>query len=347
MDRLPHSLPQFKNLKIFIFLLMSFFIHAEEFELFCDWAHAAKGQELFPLNEKTPSLMGLLRKKLIEQNSEIRCWELEKYRPLLLRKEPIQPNARWIFCNLGPHLLECDFSKVPKEKLILIMLEPPTVQEGLYALKLHEYFGQVFTWDDDLVDNEKYFKIHYPALRPRIEPIVPFEKKKFCTLICRRITSKHPKELYSERKKVIKFFEKKPAGEFDFYGFDWKPKKYKNYKGSLENKLEKLKEYKFSICYENMRDVKGYISEKIFDCFVAGVVPVYWGASNVADYVPEGCFIDRRRFANNGEMYQFLKAITKEEYQRYLDNAAAFLNSPQAKIFTNEYFVDHFLADIK
>ena len=45
-----------------------------------------------------------------------------------------------------------------------------------------------------------------------------------------------------------------------------------------------------------MRDVLGYITEKIFDSFAAWCVPVYWGASNVTDYIPEGCFIDRRKF---------------------------------------------------
>ena len=41
-----------------------------------------------------------------------------------------------------------------------------------------------------------------------------------------------------------------------------------------------------------MRNVNGYVTEKIFDAFKAGCVPVYWGAENITKYVPAECFID-------------------------------------------------------
>ena len=34
------------------------------------------------------------------------------------------------------------------------------------------------------------------------------------------------------------------------------------------------------------REIPGYITEKIFDCFLARSVPVYWGPGNIADHVP-------------------------------------------------------------
>lgn len=338
-------------------------VHSSEIELFCDYAWDAKGQALFPLEGQT--LPCMIRKKLLEKGDDLRSWELDKYQPFLLnwkgvksfqdfkhwlwfkRNEIVLPNTKyWMFWNLGPMLRGCNFSRVPKEKLVLVMWEPPSVQEELYDPKTHALFGKIFTWDDDLVDNQKFFKFHYPALNPRIANTPSFEEKKFCVMICRRLTSNHPKELYSERKRAINFFEGKPEGEFDLYGYSWK-KKYKNYHGALQNKLEKLKDYKFSICYENTGDMKGYISEKIFDCFAAGVVPIYLGASNVTDYIPEECFIDKRRFANYEELYKFLKAMSKEEYQSYLDSAEKFLNSDPAKVFTNEYFVENFMELLK
>jgi hypothetical protein len=340
--------------RFLIFLLFFIAAHSSEIEMFWDCAWDAKGNTQFPLMEETPSkdlpLPSLLRRKLRERGEELRSWELDVYQPLLMsgQNDPISAKTKcWMFWNLGPKLSECDFSKVPKEKMVLVMWEPPTVQPELYDPQIQAHFGTIFTWDDDLVDNQKFFKFHYPALNPRIKDTPPFEKKKFCVMISRRLTSKHPKELYSKRKATIKFFEKKPAGEFDLYGFKWKEGKYKNYKGPIHgNKLEKLKEYKFSICYENMGDVRGYITEKIFDCFTAGVVPVYWGASNITDYIPESCFIDRRRFASDEEMYQFLKKVTKEKYQQYLDSTAEFLVSDKAKLFTNEYCVENFISKL-
>jgi hypothetical protein len=42
----------------------------------------------------------------------------------------------------------------------------------------------------------------------------------------------------------------------------------------VDSKKNTLEKYKFSICYENARDIPGYITEKIFDCFFAGCVPI-------------------------------------------------------------------------
>ena len=78
------------------------------------------------------------------------------------------------------------------------------------------------------------------------------------------------------------------------------------YKGKAQNKIETIKHYKFCICYENTQNIKGYITEKIFDCFAAGVVPIYWGASNIEAYIPKTCFIDQREFQEFEEVYQFI-----------------------------------------
>jgi hypothetical protein len=349
-----------------IYLLLFFgSLFASEIELFCDYAWDAKGQTMFPISEQDQSLLSQIRKQLLKRGDEIRSWEIEKYRPALLNwngvknltdfahwlgfgviEKNVSSNV-WVFWNLGPKIQELNLAKVPKEKLFLVMWEPPSVQKELYDPKIQALFGKILTWDDDLVDNKKFFKLHYPAIHPRISEIVPFEEKKFCVMIARRLTSDHPKELYSERRRAIKFFEEKSEGEFDLFGYNWKKKKYKNYQGSVADKIGKLKEYKFSICYENTGNVKGYISEKIFDCFTAGVVPIYLGASNVTDYIPANCFIDKRNFANYEDLYQFLKSMTQEEYQGYLERAEKFLSSEKAKVFTDEYFIEQFISLIE
>ncbi len=351
----------------FIFFLFSL-CHAAQIELFCDWNWDFKG-EISPLeerNEKDLPLPNYLSRKLKEKGIDLRCWEIDLYRPQLLtwkgvkdfrdfldwgwywfKKNPTPPETNyWMFWNLGPKLKHFDFSKIPQEKLVLVMWEPPTTQPQLYDPKIHEQFGKIFTWDDDLVDGKKFFKIHYPALVAMPENIPSFDEKKFCVMIARRLKSKHPKELYSMREKVIEFFENRSDGEFDLFGFHWEKDHYKNWRGTLPNKLEKLKEYKFSICYENMRDVKGYITEKIFDCFGAGVVPIYWGASNVTDYIPEDCFIDRRRFANEEELVLFLKKMTREEYEGYIARIRSFLKSDKAKLFSAESFAEAYLSNL-
>lgn len=253
-----------------------------------------------------------------------------------------------------PHFFYRDHhvTKLPKEKLVLFMWEPEIRLRKMYYPKLHDCFSKVYTWNDDLVDNKKYFKFYYPVLLPMISEVVPFEEKKFCTLVSgfvpnlEKYPRKYPQELYSHRVKAIEFFEKMGEDGFEFYGRNWPRSCYASYRGPCPDKLNVIKKYKFSICYENCRDVKGYISEKIFDCFAAGIVPVYWGASNVTDFIPADCFIDRRKFATLDDLYAFLKTMSKEEYEGYIDRIRNFLASDQAQLFSPQNYEKIFLEAV-
>jgi hypothetical protein len=252
-----------------------------------------------------------------------------------------------VFFNLPSKIArKYDLSRLPKEKLILFMWEPKTVLRRMYLPRVHNWFSQIFTWDDSLVDEKRYFKFYYPVLKEMVEAVPTFEEKKFCTLVATNLCSKYKQELYSEREKIIHFFEAIGEKGFEFYGHRWDPKVHSSYRGAVADKLGTIKQYRFSICYENTRDAPGYITEKIFDCFAAGTVPVYWGASNVDQYVPKDCFIDRRAFASNEELYQFLKGMSKEAYQGYLERIKAFLASETAQRFTLVQLEDDFCRAI-
>lgn len=64
----------------------------------------------------------------------------------------------------------------------------------------------------------------------------------------------------------------------------------------MASKVETLGEYLFCYCLENQGGTKGYITEKIFDCFFSGSVPVYLGPTNITDYIPSSCFVDFSNF---------------------------------------------------
>lgn len=258
-----------------------------------------------------------------------------------------------VWMNIPNHFYRDHFvGKLPKEKMVLFMWEPYIRLRKMYNKNLHRCFSKIYTWDDDLVDNKLYFKFYYPVLQPMIEKIVPFEEKKFCTLVSGyafgsdKYPRKYPNELYSHRMKAIEFFEKVGEEGFEFYGKGW-PVNFKSFRGACSDKIEVIKNFKFSICYENCRDTKGYISEKIFDCFQAGNLPVYWGASNVTDFIPKECFIDRRDFETLDELYVFLKAMTAEEYNGYIERIAAYLKSDKAQLFSQENYQRIFAEAVK
>lgn len=253
---------------------------------------------------------------------------------------------------------------IDKEKSYLLAIESSIINPKNFDKGKHRYFKKIFTWNDDLVDREKYIKINYAFEFPKTI-YKKIAREKLCCLIVSNKSSNFPNELYSERRSLIRWFENKHPSDFDLFGFGWNRfrfqgsrqirmlnrlpflqyiiykligKKYPSYKGEIKSKFETMKQYRFAIAYENVKDENGYITEKIFDVFIAGCVPIYWGAKNITDYVPSNCFIDRRKFKNNEDLYTFIKNLTDEKYLNYLNNIEQYLNSQFAQQFTADYF---------
>jgi hypothetical protein len=86
--------------------------------------------------------------------------------------------------------------------------------------------------------------------------------------------------------------------------------------------------------------LKGWITEKIFDCFFAGTVPVYWGAPDILDWVPSECFIDMRRFKDFADLRAFLTTLEPAAEQRYRNAARDYVQSGRFTPFRLATFVD-------
>jgi hypothetical protein len=271
-----------------------------------------------------------------------------------------------------------DMPKVlPKKEDIkrsyLFLFESEVIKPDNWDLEKHKYFNKIFTWNDRLIDNKKYFKINFSHLFPKIINKDLSKKETLCTLIAGNKKVNHPLELYSKRVEAIRWFEKNYPKDFDFYGIGWNElilsnryityifrkiglskilrPNFSTYKGKVDSKKEVLEKYKFAICYENARDIDGYITEKIFDCFFAGCVPIYWGANNISHHIPKECFVDKREFDTYEKLYEYINNISNIEYMKYLDSIENFLNSSKADQFRVEYFantiVETVLDDIK
>lgn len=108
-----------------------------------------------------------------------------------------------------------------------------------------------------------------------------------------------------------------------------------------------MKGYRFAICYENARSLPGYITEKIFDCFFSGCVPVYWGPDNIHEYIPNDCYVDRRDFSSNKEMYDFLKNISWEQYLSYQEAIQRYVMTDGKQTnFNAEVFVKNIIEEL-
>ena len=181
---------------------------------------------------------------------------------------------------------------------------------------------------------------------------VPFAEKKLLINISYNKISDHPTELYSERLKSIRYFEKAFPDQFDLYGFGWDKLNpgelaFISYKGPVDNKWDVLPRYKFALCYENNYNQLGYITEKIFDCLRADCVPIYWGAPNIHEYVDAGCFIDRRNFESNKDLEKYITQITEDDYKKFREAKKEYLLSDRFKQFTSDAFAQNFINILK
>jgi hypothetical protein len=117
-----------------------------------------------------------------------------------------------------------------------------------------------------------------------------------------------------------------------------------------EDKIRIQKNYKFSIAIENQAQA-GYITEKLITSYVAGTVPLYWGASDVSKYFNEDSFVNLRRFAtvdesvdhvlrldsDNRKYREVFKApfMLKEHYEHFIEMEEA-LKAFFYKVFSEE-----------
>ncbi len=259
-----------------------------------------------------------------------------------------------------------------KDKCHLLILESPLVVKNSWEGDRLDHFAKVYSWNDDVTDEKKFIKVNYSFEFP--EKIkVSGHRDKLCCLISANKNSDEVNELYSERLKTIDWFQRNSLEDFDLYGIGWdRParsslsgkvvnkvldffprlltfypvNKYPSYKGMVQSKKSVLENYTFSICYENIHGLKGYITEKIFDSFFAGCIPIYWGADNITEYIPRNCFIDRREFTSNSELYDYLKSLTDLDCLNFRENIDSFLKSDQAKLFSVNTFAESITTSV-
>lgn len=248
--------------------------------------------------------------------------------------------------------------------------------------KVQGHFKRIFSWGDSTSLERftgrplKCEPFKWPQSYDQVhEGLWSNRERKFLIMInSNKLPRIYWQELYTERMRVVEFFSR--TNEIDLYGHEWDLPPYKLgvswipytlrlahrklvhqwhqfypdpllvaarnvYKGSVESKSKALSQYTFALCYENMI-LKGWITEKIFDCFFSGTIPVYLGAPDITDYIPENCFIDKRHFGSYEELKTYMKSLTDDETDAYRENAKNFIASERYSPFRKKTFVDTF-----
>jgi hypothetical protein len=101
------------------------------------------------------------------------------------------------------------------------------------------------------------------------------------------------------------------AGCVDLFGGGY-PKNLSAWRGKCGSKIDLMRRYRYALVFENQRQ-PGYVSEKLLDAFVAGAVPIYWGAPDI-DHLSGGEAV----IPINDENAPLDKIIADDEmYQQY------------------------------
>lgn len=151
-----------------------------------------------------------------------------------------------------------------------------------------------------------------------------FEKNKKLSVIINyhddadSIKKKYPITKYQERQNLI-FKLLNSDLDFDMYGFNWDKLGVsdKRYKGPINNKLNGIKDYEYTLSLENS-SIRGNITEKFIDAILCKTIPIYNGHKSIFEFYPNSCeyleynnneIENIKSIINNKKEYDFEKSI--------------------------------------
>ncbi len=225
----------------------------------------------------------------------------------------------------------------PDALKILYMYEPLAIDPMQYTKRIWKQFDAILTWNTYLTQSSEaftfqagaYYDLPYSSdygVLPLVgHPNLAKREKTICQ-ICGDKYSLVSEELYSERRKVARWFHQHAHTRMDVFGKP--PMDTPNYRGICTDKAETFSHYRYALCFENTFHpiwTRGYLTEKILDCMASLTIPVYYGCSNIEELVPTDCFIDYRQFSSLKELDDFLQMMSDEEYLAYAERMQKIL----------------------
>ena len=181
-----------------------------------------------------------------------------------------------------------------KSRLKIAWLFEPRVFSDYYdrILEIEDKFDYILTYDAELLKRSpKYIKYIVGQSRVPDDVAKIYPKTKNISMIAsnKSISSGH-----KYRHELINKFHSEY--KFDLWGSGYR---------SFDNKLDPLKDYKYSICVMNSR-VDNFFTEVLVDCFRVGTIPIFWGCPNIGEYFDvDGMYI----FENDQELKDILDSI--------------------------------------
>lgn len=214
-------------------------------------------------------------------------------------------------------LLKKEVAFCPKENVILITGEPPSIQK--YNEQYLTQFNKVITCHKDMEHENKIiwqqalawfigtreikyrckgYTIDYDYLRNK--KINPEYKNKICSVIS---SNKVDIQGQKDRIRFVELLKTHFGDKIDFFGRGF---------NDFEDKWDAIAPYKYHIVIENS-SFDDYWSEKLADAFLGEAYPIYHGANNIYSYFDKDS-LTKIDIYNSGQAIKIIEEVINGNY---------------------------------
>lgn len=204
----------------------------------------------------------------------------------------------------------------------LILYESRAIIPSIYSFAIRNkgLWKKIFTHDSSICDGVNIIQIppFFPTWIDRSDFKI-YKKSKIVSMIAsdKKICDGH---IY--RDNIAKSFP------FDSHLYG------KGRSQKLENKIDGLRDYMFSVSMENSK-YDTYFTEKILDCFLTGTIPIYWGTDRIEEYFDSNGIIklDEIKWSD----------LSIDLYESKIDSVNKNFEIAKNLNFTSGHMIDHIL----
>jgi hypothetical protein len=217
------------------------------------------------------------------------------------------------------------------------LIEPYDLLPEIYKtiINFEDNYDFIFTYEQTLLDrNPQKYKFHpCDTSGIELESHKMHKKTKLVSMIYSEKTW-----LFGHRLRHIiakRLLPEMNYDKIDFFG--------RGTDHPLELKSQGTNDYMFQIAIENAKR-QNYFADKIYDCFVTGTIPIYWGAPNVGDFFDERGIL---AFHHPDELREILLSLSEEKYNSMLESANNNFEEVQKYLRPDDLFYENTIKHLR
>lgn len=208
------------------------------------------------------------------------------------------------------------------------LVEPPVITPGPYEWikNNNNLYKFVLTYSEELISRGENF-LYYPFGNTLLDEnhfnLYENEKNKLVSMM---VSNKKYSYGHQFRHQCMRSL----LGAVDLYG--------SGITGRHTYKLDSCKNYKFQVVIENSK-FEYYFTEKIIDCFLTGVIPIYWGSNKVNEHFDKNGIIS---FNTIEELLEIINNLNDDEYNKRLESVRNNFNTAKNFFYCEDWIYNNY-----